>query len=205
MPTINLLETTWHDLRYAARAYRASPGFTIVALLSLMLGIGATTAVFSLIYGVLIAPYPYAKPNEIWAPNLHETKRNRTNWRDMSVEELLDVQKLPAIASAMGTGGEQVLLTGDRAPESLYAPRMSGDAFNFLGVPPVIGRTLQPTDETPAGEPEAVTVISYWLWHRLFDGNPNPLGQQLILNREPHTIAVVSPPRFAWDATETMW
>src|SRR6266550_9382552 len=103
----NLLETTWHDLRYAARAYRGSPGFTIVALLSLMLGIGATTAVFSVIYGVLIAPYPYAKPGEIWAPTLHETKRNRTNWRDLSVEELLDVQKLPAIASAMGTGGEQ--------------------------------------------------------------------------------------------------
>jgi putative ABC transport system permease protein len=205
MNTISLLETTWHDLRYAARAYRGNPGFTIVALLSLMLGIGATTAVFSVIYGVLIAPYPYAKPGEIWAPNLHETKRNRTNWRDMSVEELLDLQKLPAIASAMGTGFDQVLLTGDRAPESLGAPRMSGDAFNFLGVPPVIGRTLQPTDETPAGEPEAVTVISYKLWHRLFDGNPSALGQKLILNRVPHTIVGVMPPRFGWYGNDSLW
>jgi putative ABC transport system permease protein len=205
MNAIGLFETIWHDLRYAGRAYRASPGFTLVALLSLMLGIGATTAVFSVVYGVVIAPYPYAKPGEIWAPMIHDNKTGRANWRDMSVEELLALQKLPALASAMGTGGEPVLLTGDRAPESLYAPRLSGDAFNFLGVPPVIGRTLQPTDETADGEPEAVTVISYRLWHRLFDGNPNALGRQLILNRVPHTIVGVMPPRFGWYGNESMW
>src|SRR6266567_6586355 len=103
MNTIGLLETIWHDLRYAGRAYRASPGFTLVALLSLMLGIGATTALFSVVYGVVIAPYPYARPDEIWAPAVTGPKEVAQGWHQYSRREYLEIAKLPVFSAAMAT------------------------------------------------------------------------------------------------------
>lgn len=205
MNNTGFIDLIWQDLRYAVRNYRRSPGFTLVALLSLMLGIGAATAMFSVVYGVLISPYPYAKPGEIWAPMLHSPKNPNPMWRSFSAEEFLDFQKLPAFAASMATGYDQILMSGDRPPESLTAPRMSPDAFRFLGVEPLIGRTLQPTDQTQNGEPQPVTVISYRLWQRLFNGSPGALGQKLVLNNTPHTIVGVMPPRFGWYTSDGLW
>src|SRR6266550_1464213 len=147
----NLLETTWHDLRYAARAYRGSPGFTIVALLSLMLGIGATTAIFSVIYGVLISPYPYAKPGEIWAPRIRDARTQRGRPFHHS-HEYLELVKLPAFSDVMATSPETQLLTGDHAPESFTAVLVTANALQFLGVAPVLGRTILPSDIRADGQ-----------------------------------------------------
>ncbi len=105
----------------------------------------------------------------------------------------------------MATSIETVLMTGEFAPESFGGVLLSGNAFNFLGVPPVVGRTLQPTDVRPDGQAEPVVVLSYKLWLRLFEGSPEAVGRTLRLNGRPHTIVGVMPPRFGWYGSEGFW
>ena len=191
------------DLVYAARSFRRSPGFTAVALLSLTLGIGATCAIFSVIYGVVIAPYPYAKPDAIWAPEVRSLDGRSAH--GYALDELPRLAALPAFADVMATSNEPVLLTGEFAPENFGGVLLSGNAFNFLGVPPVVGRTIQPTDIRPDGEAEPVVVLSYRLWMRLFDGSSSAIGRTLRLNNRPHTVIGVMPPRFGWYGNAGFW
>jgi putative ABC transport system permease protein len=197
-------ETVWQDLWYAIRAFRRSPGFSLVALLSLTLGIGASSAIFSVIYGVIITPYPYARPHEIWAPQIRGAD-GRSGRGAHTIDEFLQISRLPAFADVMATGGEAVLLTGEFAPESFRGVLLSGNALNFLGVPPVIGRTIQPSDIRPDGQPEPVVVLSHRLWMRLFQGDRAAIGKTLRLNGTPHTIIGVMPPRFGWYGNDSFW
>jgi predicted permease len=191
------------DLGYAIRSFRRSPAFVLVALLSLTLGIGATSAIFSVIYGVLIAPYPYARPGEIWAPQVRAV--DGRGGRAYSLDELRALTELPAFSDVMATSFETVLMTGEFAPESFNGVLMSGNAFRFLGVPPVVGRTIQPTDIRPDGQAEPVVVLSHRLWLRMFEGNPSAIGRTLRLNGVPHTIVGVMPPRFGWYGNDGFW
>ena len=191
------------DAGYAIRSYRRSPGFVFVALLSLTLGIGASSAIFSVIYGVLIAPYPYARPNEIWAPTVRGL--DGRGGHGHTVDEFVQMANLPPFADVMATSFEQVLLTGEFSPEAFGGILLSGNAFNFLGVPPVIGRTIQPSDIRPDGEAEPVVVLSHRLWIRLFQGEADAIGKTLRLNDRPHTIIGVMPPRFGWYGNEGVW
>ena len=191
------------DLGYALRSFKRSPAFVIVALLSLTLGIGATSAIFSVIHGVLIAPYPYAKPDEIWAPQVRAV--DGRGGHAYSLGEMRQLTELPAFSSVMSTSIETVLLTGEFSPESFGGVLMTGNAFNFLGVPPVIGRTIQPGDIRPDGQAESVVVLSHRLWLRLFEGSPSALGRTLRLNGRPHAIIGVMPPRFGWYGNDGFW
>jgi predicted permease len=180
------------------------PGFTLVAVLTLALGIGATTALFSVVYGVLISPYPYAKPEGIWTPGLRTAQSNQ-QMRPYRLNEYLEMARLPVFADVMATAPGRALLAGEYAPETLQANRLSGNAFNFLGVPPLLGRTIQPSDIRPTGEAEPVTVLSFRRWQRLFGGDPNAIGKTLRLNDQPHTIIGVMPPRFGWWTDNGVW
>ena len=197
------IEPLAQDLGYAIRSFRRSPAFVLVALLSLTLGIGATSAIFSVIYGVIIAPYPYAKPGEIWAPQVRAI--DGRGGHGYSLDELAPLEAVPAFASVMATSLETVLMTGDFSPESFRGVLMTGNAFNFLGVAPVIGRTIQPTDIRPDGQAEPVVVLSHRLWLRLFEGSPSALGRSLRLNGRPHTIVGVMPSRFGWYGNDGFW
>src|SRR6478609_2024132 len=152
------LERLWQDVVYGLRGLAHSPGFTAVALLSLMLGIGASTALFSVVYGVLIAPYPYQKPDEIWAPAVVGPKDSSNGWHQYPRREFIEIQKLPGVAKGMATAYEPVLLTGEGSPESFYGVTLTGNAFNFLGVKPLAGRTIQPFDIRPDGTSAPVVV-----------------------------------------------
>src|SRR5204863_7373237 len=122
-----LVLSPMNDLRYAFRQLLKNPGFTAVALLSLALGIGANTALFSVIYGVLISPYPYARPGEIWTPGLRSATANQ-QMRSYRLGEYLQMSRLSSFTDVMATGPDSVLLTGDFAPESLRAVPLSGTA-----------------------------------------------------------------------------
>jgi putative ABC transport system permease protein len=205
MNTLEFLETLWQDLRYGLRVLLKSPGLTLVALLSLSLGIGSTTAIFSVVYGVLISPFPYAKPGEIWAPRLRDARTTRDPSIFQHLSEYLEIQKQPSFSIAMGTQPTNQLLTGDRQPENFTAVMVTGNAFQFLGVAPVLGRAIAPSDVKPNGEAEPVIVLSYLAWQRLFSGSPDALGKTLILNDRPQTVIGVMPARFGWWTSDGGW
>jgi putative ABC transport system permease protein len=193
-----------NDLKFAFRQLSKNPGFSAVAILTLALGIGATTALFSVVYGVLISPYPYAKPGEIWTPGLRSAKANQ-RMRPYRPDEYREMSKLPVFSDVMATGPGGVLLTGEFAPETMRGIRLSGNAFQFLGVPPLFGRTIQPSDIRPTGEPELVTVLSFKRWQRLFGNETNILGKTLRLDDQAYTIIGVMPPRFGWWTDDGVW
>ena len=199
------LEPLLQDARFGIRGFLKSPGFTAVALLSLALGVGSNTAIFSVVYGVLIDPYPYAKPQSIWAPQIIDAKTGQARgsyW----LSEYLEIKRLPAFSDAMATSWNSgVLLTGDRTPETLNGIFLSGNAFQFLGVAPLLGRTIQPSDITSSGEAQPVVVLSYSLWQRLFDGDAAAIGKTLYLDDEPRVVIGVMPPRFGWYGNDALW
>lgn len=199
------LDRFWQDLRYAVRGFFRNPGFTAVALISLVLGIGASTALFSVVYGVLISPYPYAKPNEIWAPAVIALKEKAQGWHSYPRRELLEIQKLPAFSEVMATGFEQAMITSAGYPESMLGIQLTANAFHFIGVPPLLGRTIQPFDVHPGGEREPVVVLSYGFWQTHFNGDPSAIGKKLVLNNLPFTVIGVMPSRFGWFTNEAFW
>ncbi len=193
-----------NDLRFALRQLLKNPGFAAVAVLTLALGIGATTAIFSVVYGVLINPYPYAHPETIWAPGLQSAGGQQT-MRPYRKDEFDAMAALPAFADMMGTSPGSALLTGEFAAENLTTPRLTPNAFQFLGVTPVVGRYFGPGDFAPSGEPQPVTVITFQLWQKLFGGDPKVLGRTLRLDDQTYTIIGVMPARFGWWTSDGCW
>lgn len=197
------LEQLRQDLRFGLRGLAKSPGYSSVAMVTLAVGIGTTTAIFSVLYGVLISPYPYARSGEIWAPEIRDSKTGRGAGFRMA--DYLEMSRLPGVASAMATRYSNTTLSGGVNPEIITAPRVTATAFGFLDVPPVLGRGLTPADIRADGTPERVTVISFKLWHRLFNADPAVLGKTLVLDDEPHVIVGVMPPRFGWYTDDGLW
>ena len=194
----------FQDLRYSIRMLFKNKIYTAVAVLTLALGIGATTAIFSVIYAVVVNPYPYAKPDEIWSPGLR-TAKDTQRMRPYPYNTFTEMQQLPAFSDVMATEPGSALLTGDYGPENVQAIRLTGNAFEFLGGKPVIGRTIGPSDIRPNGEPEPVVVLSYKRWQRLFSADPAALGKKLRLNDEDYTIIGVMSDRFGWWTSDGVW
>jgi putative ABC transport system permease protein len=205
MNTLGFLETLWQDLRYGWRVLSKSPGLTAVALISLSLGIGATTAIFSVVYGVLISPYPYARPGEIWAPLVQNAKDPNQGRATCKASEFLRLRQVSAFASAMATLPGQRLLSGGRAPENFTSIMVTANAFQFLGVDPVLGRTIFPSDINAGGQAQPVVVLSYKAWQRLFNGRADALGKTVVLDDVAQTVIGVMPPRFGWWTNDGGW
>ncbi len=154
-------------------------------------------------HAVVINPYPYAKPDEIWAPAVRASSGR--GGHTYSLDEFLAMRRMPAFADVMATTVDNVLLTGDFAPETLAGVRLTGNAFQFLGVPALAGRALQPSDVGADGEAAPVVVLSHKLWLRIFGGDTGAIGRSLRLNDRPHTIVGVMPPRFGWYTNDGVW
>src|SRR5512133_1081462 len=174
------MDTLGQDIRYAVRRLLKNPGFTIVAAATLALGIGANSAIFSVAYGVLLKPLPYADPDRLVAL-YHLSEGHRTT---MSGPNFVDVRKLSqTLGDAAAIARSRVILTGRGEPARLDGAEVSASFFNLLGVPPALGRGFN-ADENKPGH-SRVAVLSYGLWQQRFGGSRAAIGQMMTLDGVP--------------------
>ncbi len=184
------------DIRYGLLALRRNPGFAAVAVLSLAVGIGATTAMFSLIYAVLLHPFPYADADRIM--NAHFVKTQQPDvfqWFTLSEAQLDDLRLAAPVDSVLGfTTNGHLEITNDGLPDDISGVYLTENAETFLGVRPLFGRMIEPFD---AGQP--VVVLNYRFWQRRFGSDPHVIGRMLEMDHAPYTIVGVMPRSFAFN------
>jgi len=197
------MDTIFQDIRYGFRMLAKKPGFTAIAVITLALGIGANTAIFSVVNGVLLRPLPYKNVETIltvWESDTKTGKRedgaapaNFLDWRDQN-----QVFERMAIAEPYS-----YRLTGNAEPESLRSWLVSEGLFEILGVNALHGRTFMP-EEYRAGN-DRVIVMGEALWRQRFGANPELVGQSLLLNGQPHTVIGIMPAHFEFPSGRVMW
>lgn len=186
------------DLRFFFREVRRKPGLALTAIISLALGIGATTAVFSVIYGLLANPFPYKAADRM----IHLVVVNESgddSWIGVTGPQLKLLRQAKCIESAAATWGTWNLTTTDEElPQDVPSVQLSADAGSFFGVPALMGRTFIPSDAPEGQDPEAVVVLSYLFWQRHFNSDPSVIGRNLQLVHKNYMIVGVLPSRFTW-------
>jgi predicted permease len=200
----NLLADFLQDLRYAARILWKNPGFTAVAVIALALGIGANTAIFSVVNTVLLRPLPYKDPEQlvmVWEDNSRQgyprdtpTAANYVDWRDQN-----------SVFSGMAAIADNNFnLTGVGDPERLKGRSVSASLFPVLGVDPQLGRVFVAAEDQPGSQ--RVVLLSHRLWQRRFAGDPAIAGKTLTLNNETYTVVGVMPARFQFpENDDELW
>jgi len=191
------MRTVIQDLRYAFRQLLQSPGFALTAIASLALGIGATTAVFSVIYATLINPYPYPDADRIVRMSIR-TKSGSRDTVDLNDPQIRQVRQLPAIESVLAMDYHAMTLTGQDLPENVNVIGLIANGFKDLGMAPWLGRGLAASDAIDGQEPEAVVLLAYKFWQRRFLGDPDIVGKTIQLNRKNYLVVGVAAPRFIW-------
>ena len=186
-----------HDVIYCFRMLRKRPSFTILAVLTLALAIGASTALFSIVNVVVLNPFPYKDPSRLFFVRQSLPKIGVQDQFRASGPEVLDVAKSGIFERVAAFEPVSRNLAGSDEPERVAAAKVSTEFFNILGVEPLLGRTIAPSEQGPKGE--RVLVISHGLWQRRFGGNSAVLGQKVSLDDEPFTIIGVMPPNFRFD------
>lgn len=189
------------DLRYAARAFRRRPYFTLAAIFSLALGIGATSAVFSVIYAVLINPFPYPGADRIVELRLKD-KAGSDHFVVLSAPQLDQLRQTHSIESAVGLNWWNLTTTDGDLPEDLQAVAVTTNSASHFGIPAIKGRWFIPSDAPPGEDPQRVAVLSYQFWQRYFVGDPNVVGRKFQLVHDTYEVIGVMPPRFKWDDAE---
>jgi putative ABC transport system permease protein len=187
------MRTLWEDLRYGVRALLKNPGFSLIAILTLALGIGANTAIFTVVNAALLRGLPYREPERL--VHLWEgTPQKEFPRREASYPDFLDWRQNQSFESMAAYTGGGFTLTGRDAPERIQGARGSADFFKTLGVEPILGRAFQPGEDQPGAA--NVVLLSYGLWQRRFGGDSSIVGQSLTLNDSPYTVIGVLPPNF---------
>jgi putative ABC transport system permease protein len=191
----------WQDVRYGARNLKKSPGFALAAVLSLALGIGATTAVFSVIYAVLIHPYPYADADRMVRLQAEDKTGVSRNFF-LTGPQLQQLRQAKSVESVLGQANWDLPTTGSDLPEDVRAVFLTTNASSFFGVPALLGRGLLPSDAPDGQDPQLAVVLSFSFWQRHFGGNSDVLGKSLGMAHKNYTIVGVLPPRFAWTVAD---
>ncbi len=192
------MNNLFQDLRYCYRQLLKMPGFTLTAILSLALGIGATTAVFSVIYAILMNPYPYAAPDRMAHMRLIDSAGHQ-NGLGLTAGQWQVVKKSPVVEDSFMADDWNLTVTGRDLPEDVNATYLTSNAFNFFGVPAAFGRGLLPSDAVGGQDPQPVVVVSYKFWQRHFGSDPSVIGKTMQLVRKTYTIVGVTAPRFTWE------
>jgi predicted permease len=188
------------DLRYFLRQLFNSPGFALTAVASLALGIGASTAVFSVIYAGLLNPYPYRAADRIVPLKIFD-KQGGSSGVNPTSPQVRILQQVPVVESVLTTGSHAMNLKGQEFPESVAVTSLSGNTFSDLGVPPLLGRGILPSDAVE-GQAQAIAVLSYKFWQQHFFADPAVLGRTLQLDHESYQIVGVASPRFTWGGAD---
>lgn len=189
------------DLRYGARNLRRAPGFVAIVVAVLALGIGANSAVFSVVNAVLLRPLPYADPDRLYRLDEVNPKGQPTGISPADAE--IFRRRVRAFEHIGLSHWQNVTLTGPEGPANEYGGKVSSDCFRMLARPPALGRTFR-DDEFRAGSP-AVVILTHKLWKSRFAGNPGVLGKTLLLNAAPYTIVGVMPEDFFYDQRFALW
>ncbi len=200
----SLIGDLWQDLRYGLRMLWKNPGFTAVAGIALALGIGANSAIFSVVNTILLRPLPYKNPDQlvmVWEENSKQgypqdtpAAANYIDWRDQN-------QVFAGIAAMTEISFN---LTGAGDPERIDGQRVSASLFPLLGVEPQLGRAFRPAEDRPGAS--HVVVMSYGLWQRRFGGDPGVVGKPINLNGESFTVVGVMPQRFQFPTrNDQLW
>jgi putative ABC transport system permease protein len=190
------------DVRHALRGLRKQPAFTFLAVLALALGIGSTTTIFSVIQNVLLDPFPYQNADRVVAFQIRDAKSTRPGGRTFfQTPELLDYQaQIQVFEDVIAGGYEDMLYSTGEGTEQFQGALVSGNLFNFLGVPALHGRTLQPDDARPGAPP--VFAMSHKMWMKHWSGDPSILGRSFVLNGVPTTLVGIMPARFTKQAAD---
>src|SRR5215203_2609159 len=194
------LDATLQDLRYAAITLVRRPGFTIIAVTALALGIGATTAIFSVVNGVLLRPLPYANPDRL-VVLLHGASD------PVAPANYLDWKRQSTVFSTMGAAEVWVGNVSGDVPERAQGLRVTSDVLAMTGIRPLLGRVLRPEDDAPSGEQPV--VLSWGYWQRRFAGRPDVLDQRIIIDGASYVVVGVMPRGFDfpmfWATGVQMW
>jgi predicted permease len=198
------MQTLWQDLRFGARMLWKKPGFAAVTVITLALGIGFNTAIFSVVDSVLLRPLPFNEPDRlvsVWERGLREDIAQN----EMAPANFIDLRSQNRVFDQVGAFINQSFnLSGQGEPERLEGQRISPAVLSLLGVQPTLGRTLLPAEDTPGQH--RVVVLSHQLWQRRFNQNPGIVGSQITLDGQPFTVVGVMPRGFFFPERETeLW
>jgi predicted permease len=189
------MQTFLQDFRYSLRQLIKNPGFALTAVLSLALGIGATVSVFSVIYGVLMHPFPYTDVERIGNLSIRDSKGILSD-AFFTGPQLRELRKVHAFENLATWRLTNLTMTGEEIPENVSAYYGIGETFPTLGVPALLGRNLGPSDSPDGREPQPVAELHYRFWQRHFHGDPAILGKTLELAHNKYTIVGVTRPNF---------
>ena len=185
------------DLRFALRQIFRNLGFSLTAILSLTLGIGATVAVYSILYDAVLHPWPYAGIDricDIWITD--STGRDGT-W-GLTGPQIHQLRQTNAVEDVVGASFTNQTVTGGDVPDDVNAIEMTGSHFQFLGLSPLLGRYFVPSDAPEGQDPQPVAVLSYKFWQRHYRGDPAVVGKTIQLSHKTYMILGVMPVRFTW-------
>lgn len=191
------MATCAQDLRYAWRQLCKNPGVSLTAILSLALGIGATVSVFSVIYSVLLNPWPYQGADRIANIALLDKSGNEQNY-GLNGPQNRELRKARSLEHVVTFDGWQLTVTGSDVPENVDAMYFTGNLFQMLGVPAMLGRYFLPADAPDGQDPQPVVVLSYKFWKRHYNGDHSIVGRTIQLVHKTYTVLGVMPPHFGF-------
>ena len=193
---LNWIEQFRRDLQFGIRGLVRTPGFTVLAVASLALGIMATTAIYSVLHAVVLDPFPYKDVDDLMSVRV-SNQAQRGSRTGYSVDQFVEIAERTTIfEGVIASTISDVLWTGDGDPQRLRGNHGTFNTFEVMGVPPLIGRTPSAADARAGAEP--VVVLGYRFWQRQFGGDTQVLGRQLRLNDTVRTVIGVMPKRFMW-------
>ena len=191
------MQVLLQDLRFAFRQIFRNPGFSLTAVLSLTLGIGATVAVYSILYDAVLHPWPYAGIERIVDVWITDSAGRDGNW-GLTGPQIRQLRQTHAVEDVVASDYTNQTITGSDMPDDVIAIQMTGSHFQFLGLTPLLGRYFVPSDAPDGQDPQPVAVLSYKFWQRHYHGDPSVVGKAIQLDHKTYRILGVMPVRFTW-------